>query len=118
MSFETESLARNFVVGRDTLTRYADHLRNNGIDWTPKHFDCEKTLSLCQRLDNEMHDCDRHSDKLWKENWTIVCTRHFKRYHSAENDYRCKSLQDLLIPKTINPHEITDVTDIADFDRV
>ena len=31
--------AQSFVAGRDTLTRYAGHLKNNGIDLTPEHFD-------------------------------------------------------------------------------
>ena len=56
----------------------------------------------------------------------------YQIYHLRGNDCRCDSLinsktiyvskknqkyflQNLLIPKTINPHEITDVTDIADF---
>ena len=34
--------AQSFVVGRDTLEKYADYLRSHGIQWTPKDYPCDK----------------------------------------------------------------------------
>ncbi len=38
--------AQSFVVGRNTLDRYADYLRMQGVAWTPKSFACDDAFSF------------------------------------------------------------------------
>ena len=46
--------AQSFVVGRNTLNRYSDYLRTEGIEWNPKTYSCHRTFRFGN---DETKDC-------------------------------------------------------------